>query len=194
MRYYDCDGSVYIDGKNIKSYDLLELREYFGVRFQNDAILNDTIKNNIVFGREYNEELFKEVCDIARVTEFCSYEEADTRESTARGTNLSGGQKQRILIARSLYGSPKILILDDSTSALDYKTDSLIRKDIKDKFPNITLIYVSSRVSSIASFSNIIVLENGRIYESGTHNELIENKDGIYKEIYNIQMGGEVYE
>ena len=194
MRYYDCDGSVYIDGKNIKSYDLLELREYFGVSFQNDAILNDTIKNNIVFGREYNEELFKEVCDIARVTEFCSYEEADTRESTARGTNLSGGQKQRILIARSLYGSPKILILDDSTSALDYKTDSLIRKDIKDKFPNITLIYVSSRVSSIASFSNIIVLENGRIYESGTHNELIENKDGIYKEIYNIQMGGEVYE
>ena len=195
MRYYDSIGSVYIDGKNIKSYDLKELRSYFGVSFQNDAILNDTLENNIVFGREYNEELLKEVCDIAQVSEFCSFTELKTKEATARGTNLSGGQKQRILIARSLYGCPKILILDDATSALDYKTDSLIRKRIKEKFPNITLIYISSRVSSIASFSHIIVLENGKIYESGTHNELINsNKESIYREIYSIQMGGEVYE
>lgn len=195
MRYYDSIGSVYIDGKNIKSYDLKELRSYFGVSFQNDAILNDTLENNIVFGREYNEELLKEVCDIAQVSEFCSFTELKTKEATARGTNLSGGQKQRILIARSLYGCPKILILDDATSALDYKTDSLIRKRIKEKFPNITLIYISSRVSSIASFSHIIVLENGKIYESGTHNELINsNKESIYREIYSIQMGGEVHE
>lgn len=195
MRYYDSIGSVYIDGKNIKSYDLKELRSYFGVSFQNDAILNDTLENNIVFGREYNEELLKEVCDIAQVSEFCSFTELKTKEATARGTNLSGGQKQRILIARSLYGCPKILILDDATSALDYKTDSLIRKRIKEKFPNITLIYISSRVSSIASFSHIIVLENGKIYESGTHDELINsNKESIYREIYSIQMGGEVYE
>ena len=109
---------------------------------------------------------------------------------TARGTNLSGGQKQRILIARSIYSKPKVLILDDATSALDYKTDSYIRRRIKEEFPDITLIYVSSRVSSIMNFTKIIVLDNGRIVEEGRHEDLINKESGIYKDIYTIQIGG----
>lgn len=191
MRFYDCEGKIYIDGKNIKNYELKDLRKFFGVSFQNDAILNDTIKNNIVFGRTFDEDHFNEVCEIACVNEF-AFTSKDGYDSliSARGTNLSGGQKQRLLIARSLYGKPDILILDDATSALDYKTDSIIRNKIKERFPNITLIYVSSRVSSIATFSHIIVLDKGRIVEEGRHDDLINYEKGIYKDIYTIQMGG----
>ena len=192
MRFYDCNGKIYIDGKNIKNYELKDLRKYFGVCFQNDAILNDTIKNNIVFGREYDEEHFFKICNIANVDEYSkNYDDGYDHMITARGTNLSGGQKQRLLIARSLYGRPEVLILDDATSALDYKTDSMIRAKIKEMYPDVTLIYVSSRVSSIRNFTEIIVLDNGRIVERGKHEELISLGSGIYKEIYEIQMGGE---
>lgn len=192
MRFYDCNGKIYIDGKNIKNYELKDLRKYFGVCFQNDAILNDTIKNNIVFGREYDEEHFLKICNIANVDEYSkNYDDGYDHMITARGTNLSGGQKQRLLIARSLYGRPEVLILDDATSALDYKTDSMIRAKIKEMYPDVTLIYVSSRVSSIRNFTEIIVLDNGMIVERGKHEELISLDSGIYKEIYEIQMGGE---
>ena len=191
MRFYDCDGKIYIDGLNIKNYNLHELRKIYGVSFQNDAILNDTIKNNIVFGREYDEAWFKKVCEISCVNSFAA-DNSDGYDKmiTARGTNLSGGQKQRILIARSIYSKPKVLILDDATSALDYKTDSYIRRRIKEEFPDITLIYVSSRVSSIMNFTKIIVLDNGRIVEEGRHEDLINKESGIYKDIYTIQIGG----
>ena len=191
MRFYDCDGKIYIDGLNIKNYNLHELRKIYGVSFQNDAILNDTIKNNIVFGREYDEVWFKKVCEISCVNSFAAgNSDGYDKMITARGTNLSGGQKQRILIARSIYSKPKVLILDDATSALDYKTDSYIRRRIKEEFPDITLIYVSSRVSSIMNFTKIIVLDNGRIVEEGRHEDLINKESGIYKDIYTIQIGG----
>ena len=191
MRFYDCNGKIYIDGLNIKNYDLHELRKIYGVSFQNDAILNDTIKNNIVFGREYDEAWFKKVCEISCVNSFAAgNSDGYDKMITARGTNLSGGQKQRILIARSIYSKPKVLILDDATSALDYKTDSYIRRRIKEEFPDITLIYVSSRVSSIMNFTKIIVLDNGRIVEEGRHEDLINKESGIYKDIYTIQIGG----
>ena len=191
MRFYDCDGKIYIDGLNIKNYNLHELRKIYGVSFQNDAILNDTIKNNIVFGREYDEAWFKKVCEISCVNSFAAgNSDGYDKMITARGTNLSGGQKQRILIARSIYSKPKVLILDDATSALDYKTDSYIRRRIKEEFPDITLIYVSSRVSSIMNFTKIIVLDNGRIVEEGRHEDLINKESGIYKDIYTIQIGG----
>lgn len=191
MRFYDCDGKIYIDGLNIKNYNLHELRKIYGVSFQNDAILNDTIKNNIVFGREYDEAWFKKVCEISCVNSFATgNSDGYDKMITARGTNLSGGQKQRILIARSIYSKPKVLILDDATSALDYKTDSYIRRRIKEEFPDITLIYVSSRVSSIMNFTKIIVLDNGRIVEEGRHEDLINKESGIYKDIYTIQIGG----
>ncbi|NLZ80421.1 MAG: ABC transporter ATP-binding protein [Clostridiales bacterium] len=192
MRFYDVDkGMISIDGLNIKSYEIKELREKFGVVFQNDVLFEDSIYENIRLGRELSEEQIEKAIEYARAKEFVDESEnGSSNKLNIKGANLSGGQKQRILIARALAASPDILILDDSSSALDYKTDAALRKEIGTHFKDTTTIIIAQRVSSIMNADHIIVLEDGKIIGFGNHEELIENCE-IYKEICVSQMGGE---
>lgn len=192
MRFYDVDsGEILINGMNIKGIDNLELKKMFGVVFQNDTIFNDTIYENISFGRNISLEEVKKACDYAQASEFINnLPEGLLTVMSPKGTNVSGGQKQRILIARALCNHPDILIFDDSTSALDYKTDSLVRKAINEHFTLSTTIIITQRVSSIKFCDKIIVLEEGEAIGIGTHEELVETCE-VYKEIYKSQMGGD---
>lgn len=189
MRFYDVSsGEILIDGKNIKSIDKLTLNEKFGIVFQNDTIFEETILENITLGRKINLEQIKKASVYAQASDFIENISGNyDAKLDIRGANLSGGQKQRILIARALAGRPEILILDDSSSALDYKTDANLRKQIKDNFKETTTIIVAQRVSSIMNSDHIIVLEDGEIIGYGNHDELI-NTCEIYKEISDSQM------
>ena len=195
MRFYDVDqGEVLINGKNIKSYQNEELKKMFGVVFQNDTVFNDSVYENISFGRDIPLD------DVIKASEYaCAKEFIDKLEFkydtilSPKGTNISGGQKQRLLIARSLAGNPDILILDDATSALDYKTDSIVRKAINENFANTTTLIVTQRISSIKFCDHILVIEDGDTIGYGTHDELM-NSCSVYKEIYISQMGGDIDE
>lgn len=189
MRFYDVNtGEILIDGQNIKSIDKYTLNEKFGIVFQNDTIFEDTILENITLGRKINLEQVKEASVYAQASNFIENIDGNyDAKLDIRGANLSGGQKQRILIARALAGRPEILILDDSSSALDYKTDANLRKEIRDNFKETTTIVVAQRVSSIMSSDHILVLEDGEIIGYGTHEDLI-NTCEIYKEISGSQM------
>ena len=190
MRFYDVsEGAVYINGKNVKEYPLEELRAKFGVVYQNDVIFADTIKENISFGREISLEDVKQAAEHAGAAGFIA-EKENTYEYKAaiKGGNLSGGQKQRLLIARALAGKPEILLLDDSSSALDYKTDAAIRKTIREQYAETTTILVAQRVSSVMQMKQIAVMEEGEIIGLGTHEELLAACP-VYKEIYDSQMG-----
>lgn len=189
MRFYDTDeGEVLVDGKNVKSYNLQELRRKFGVVFQNDIIFADTLMENIAFGRAVDEERGMEVLEDAMAAGFVKgYEDGLNHKAEILGANLSGGQKQRLYIARALYAKPEILVLDDSSSALDYKTDASLRKVIREKYKDTTTIVVAQRISSIMSLDNIIVLDDGKIVGQGTHEYLMETCS-LYKEIYDVQM------
>lgn len=195
MRFYDVDqGEVLINGKNIKSYQNEELKKMFGVVFQNDTVFNDSVYENISFGRDIPFD------DVIKASEYaCAKEFIDKLEFkydtilSPKGTNISGGQKQRLLIARSLAGNPDILILDDATSALDYKTDSIVRKAINENFANTTTLIVTQRISSIKFCDHILVIEDGDTIGYGTHDELM-NSCSVYKEIYISQMGGDIDE
>lgn len=191
MRFYDPDqGAVFVDGKDVRTYDKDELHRRFGVVFQNDVIFADTLKENISFGREVNEERMWQAAADARAKEFLEkYEDGLEHEAVIHGANLSGGQKQRILISRALAAKPEILILDDSSSALDYKTDADLRKAIREHYEGTTTIIVAQRISSIMNLDDIIVLDEGEIIGHGTHEELMENCT-IYQGIYKTQMGG----
>lgn len=192
MRFYDVDeGTISIDGLNIKSYERKELREKFGVVFQNDILFEDSIYENIRFGRELSEEQIEKATLYARAKDFIGESENGSfKKLSIKGANLSGGQKQRLLIARALAGNPEILILDDSSSALDYKTDAALRKEIETHFKNTTTIIVAQRVSSIMNADHIIVLEDGKVIGYGNHENLLKNCE-VYKEISVSQMGGE---
>ncbi len=192
MRFYDVnEGEILIDGVNIKSIDKVKLSEKFGIVFQNDTIFEDTILENITLGRKIDLEQVKKASAYAQASDFIENIDGNyDAKLDIRGANLSGGQKQRILIARALAGRPEILILDDSSSALDYKTDANLRKEIGDKFKDTTTIIVAQRVSSIMNSDHIIVLEEGEILGYGTHDELI-NTCEIYKEISQSQMSEE---
>ncbi len=189
MRFYDVNtGEILIDGQNIKSLDKSTLNEKFGIVFQNDTIFEDTILENITLGRKINLEQVKEASVYAQASDFIENIDGNyDAKLDIRGANLSGGQKQRILIARALAGRPEILILDDSSSALDYKTDANLRKEIRDNFKETTTIVVAQRVSSIMNSDHILVLEDGEIIGYGTHEDLI-NTCEIYKEISISQM------
>ena len=195
MRFYDVDqGDILIEGRNIKSIPNEELKKMFGVVFQNDTIFNDSVYENISFGRNIPFD------DVVRASKYaCADEFINNLEFkyntilSPKGTNISGGQKQRLLIARSLAGKPDILILDDATSALDYKTDSLVRKAINENFVNTTSIIVTQRISSIKFCDHILVREEGETIGYGTHEELINTCD-VYKEIYISQMGVDIDE
>ena len=190
MRFYDADeGSIFIDGKDVRTYDKDELHRLFGVVFQNDVIFADTVKENISFGRDVTAEELKKSAADAKAQEFIEeYEDAYEHRAVVRGANFSGGQKQRLLIARALTAAPEILLLDDSSSALDYKTDAALRKAIREHHADTTTIIVAQRISSIMNLDDIIVLEEGKIIGHGTHEELMESCT-MYQEIYKTQMG-----
>lgn len=190
MRFYEADqGSIWIDGQKVQNVKLEELRKKFGVVFQNDTIFAKSIMENVDMGRDLDENQIKEALLYARAAEFVSQKGGDIRSMLdIKGANLSGGQKQRILIARALAAHPKILILDDSSSALDYKTDAALRKEIRDHFSDTTCVIVAQRISSIMHADHILVLEDGRAAAYGTHDELMKSCQ-IYQEISNSQMG-----
>lgn len=189
MRFYDVDkGAVRINGQNIKSMDLKTLRKRFGTVFQNDMLFEDTIYENINMGRGLTRQQAEKAVIYARAEEFVEEKGGVDQGLDIKGANLSGGQKQRILIARALASGPEILILDDSSSALDYKTDAALRKEIKTHFAGTTCIVVAQRISSVMSADHIMVLEEGRILGYGTHEELMKTCS-IYQEIGKSQMG-----
>ena len=191
MRFYDADaGVVRIHGKDVRSYTREELTAMFGVVFQNDFLYADTIAENIRFGRDISHADLVKAAKIAQAHDFISAfpEGYDHRISTA-GTNLSGGQRQRVLISRAVAGNPEILILDDSSSALDYKTDANLRRVLNEMLPDATVITVAQRVSSVKNCDLILVIEEGVIIGCGKHEALMENCPE-YRQISQSQMGG----
>lgn len=190
MRFYDADcGNIFVGGRDVRTYEKDELHRLFGVVFQNDVIFADSLKENISFGRDISEEEMESAAADAMAEEFIGeYEDAYEYRAVVHGANLSGGQRQRVLIARALAASPEILVLDDSSSALDYKTDALLRKAIREHHAAATTIIVAQRISSIKGLDDIIVLDEGRMIGHGTHEELMESC-GMYQEIYRTQMG-----
>lgn len=195
MKFYEVDeGKIRINGYDINGVDKNELHKKFGVAFQNDMIFENTIYENIKFGRDLRKEDIFRASEYAQAKEFIeNLREKYNEHLTSKGSNLSGGQKQRVLISRALAKKPEILILDDSSSALDYKTDSLLRKAINDNFKDTTTIIVAQRISSIKNADKIIVLEEGKIIGYGNHDELIKDCY-VYKEISDSQMGGDIGE
>ena len=191
MRFYDADsGVIRINGKDIRSYTPEELTAMFGVVFQNDFLYADSIEENIRFGREITNDEIVEATKVAQAHDFItSFSDGFAHKVSAGGTNLSGGQRQRVLISRAIAGSPEILVLDDSSSALDYKTDANLRQALSTALPQSTVITVAQRVSSVKNCDLILVIENGVIIGSGKHDELMENC-AEYKEISDSQMGG----
>ena len=191
MRFYDTDeGVVRINGKDVRSYTPDELTSMFGAVFQNDFLYADSIEENIRFGRDIPSEDIIKAAKIAQAHDFISsFSEGYAHEVSAGGTNLSGGQRQRVLISRAIAGSPEILVLDDSSSALDYKTDASLRSALHDAFPDTTVITVAQRVSSVKNCDLILVIEDGEIIGCGKHEQLLEFCTE-YKEISDSQMGG----
>ena len=191
MRFYDVDsGVVRINGKDVRSYTPKELTAMFGVVFQNDFIYADTVEENICLGRNIPKEDIIEAAKIAQAHDFISsFSDGYDHQVSSKGTNLSGGQRQRLLISRAIAGRPEILILDDSSSALDYKTDANLRSALSTALPDSTVITIAQRVSSVKNCDLILVIEDGEIIGCGKHDDLMESCTE-YKEISDSQMGG----
>lgn len=191
-RLYDVDsGSVSVGGKDVRSYDLEYLRNSVAVVLQKNVLFSGTILENLRWGKEdATEEECREVCRLACADEFIERfpDKYETRIEQG-GSNVSGGQKQRLCIARALLKNPKILVLDDSTSAVDTATDAKIREAFAKKIPGTTKIIIAQRVSSVQHADRILVLDDGRINGFDTHEKLLETND-IYREIYNTQTKG----
>ena len=188
-RLYDVsDGEVKVGGINVKKYDLDTLRQNVAVVLQKNVLFSGTIEENLKWGDENaTEEEMKKACEISQADEYISsFPKGYKTYLEEGGINLSGGQKQRLCIARALLRKPKILILDDSTSAVDTKTDALIRKGLKETMPETTKIIIAQRVSSIQGADKIIVLDNGMVNGIGSHKELLKS-NAIYKDIYETQ-------
>lgn len=190
LRLYDVDqGDIYLDGKNIRSFSQRDMHQHFGVVFQNDMLFEATIRENVDLGRKLSDAAIERAITAAGADEFVNAKTGKTGEAlTIKGANLSGGQKQRILIARALAACPAVLILDDASSALDYKTDAAFRKALNADYDQMTKIIVAQRVSSIRSADQILVLENGRMIGLGRHDELLRSCQ-VYREISHSQMG-----
>lgn len=191
-RLYDVsEGELFVGGRDVKEYDLAALRDAVSVVLQKNVLFAGTIKENLRWGNKYaTDEEIERVCKLAQAHEFI--EEMPDKYDTfieQGGTNVSGGQKQRLCIARALLKKPKILILDDSTSAVDTKTDALIRKAMREEIPDTTKIIIAQRVVSVEDADLILVMSGGRIVDRGTHEELIKTSD-IYREVYETQSGG----
>ncbi|MCC8162722.1 MAG: ABC transporter ATP-binding protein/permease, partial [Lachnospiraceae bacterium] len=188
-RLYDAsEGCVKVGGHDVREYDLQTLRDAVAVVLQKNVLFSGTIKENLRWGNKTaSDDDLVRVCKAAQADEFIRQfpDGYDTRIERG-GTNVSGGQKQRLCIARALLKKPKVLILDDSTSAVDTRTDALIRKSFRTEIPDTTKIIIAQRVSSIEDADMILVLEDGHIAEQGTHEELLK-QNGIYREIYDMQ-------
>ncbi len=190
MRFYDADeGHIFIDGKDIRCYRPAELRRMFGVVFQNDVVFADTLEQNIRFGRDVSDAEIKSAAEDACAAAFIEeYEDVYKHKAAIHGANLSGGQKQRLLISRALAAKPAVLVLDDASSALDYKTDASLRKAIREHHGESTTVIIAQRISSIMTLDNIIMLDDGKITGYGPHEELLRSC-APYREIYEAQMG-----
>ena len=190
LRFYDAaEGGVFLDGRDVRTYEPDELRRRFGVCFQNDMIFQDTLRANVDFGRGLGEAAAESAVADAMAKEYVdALPEGLDYRADIKGANLSGGQKQRLLVARALAGKPDILILDDSSSALDYKTDAAMRRAIHEHYGDVTLIMVAQRVSSVMGMTRILVMDDGKCIGYGTHQELLETCP-VYRETFDIQMG-----
>ncbi len=191
-RLYDVtSGEVNVGGVNVKDYDLDALRNSVAFVLQKNELFSGTVKENLKWGNENaSDEEIKEACRLACATEFIeTMKDKYDSKIEQGGVNISGGQKQRLCIARALLKKPKILILDDSTSAVDTKTDALIQKSFKEFIPETTKIIIAQRISSVQNADKIVVLNGGKIENVGKHEELLE-KCAIYKEIFETQQKG----
>ena len=194
-RLYDISsGSLSVAGHDVKKYNLKTLRDNVAVVLQKNFLFSGTIAENLRWGNiNATDEELKQACQIAQAEEFIEQlpQKYNTRIEQG-GSNVSGGQKQRLCIARALLKNPKILILDDSTSAVDTKTDRLIRKGLRNDLPNTTKIVIAQRISSIEDADQIIIMEDGKINAIGKHEDLLKNNH-IYQEIYYTQnrVGGD---
>ncbi|EXJ23537.1 Lipid A export ATP-binding/permease protein MsbA [Alkalibacterium sp. AK22] len=192
LRLYDTDrGSVRLDGVNVDSMAMEDLHRRFGVVFQKDFLYADTLEENIAFGRKLSRASVYEASEHAQAESFiASLTDGMNHRLTPKGTNLSGGQKQRVLLSRALAGKPEILILDDSSSALDYKTDAELRKALFESYAETTTVMIAQRVSSIQHADAIMMLEEGKIIGYGTHEELMKSCPK-YHDMYKNQSGGD---
>ena len=190
MRFYDAqEGGVFLEGRDVRTYERDELRSRFGVCFQNDMVFQDTLGRNVDFGRDLGEAAIWSALEDAQAREYVdALPQGLDYAAAIKGANLSGGQKQRLLVARALAQHPDILVLDDSSSALDYRTDAMMRRAIQEHHGDSTLIMVAQRVSSVMGMTRILVMEEGRCIGCGTHEELLETCP-VYRETYEIQMG-----
>ena len=191
-RLYDVtEGSVQVGGVDVRDYDLEALRDKVAMVLQKNVLFSGTIKENLRWGnKDATDEEMIHACKLAQEDDFVSKmpEGYDTYIEQG-GANVSGGQRQRLCIARALLKNPKVLILDDSTSAVDTKTDALIRKAFREEIPNVTKFIIAQRISSVQDADKIIVMDDGKINAIGTHEELLESND-IYREVYNSQLKG----
>ncbi len=192
MRLYDVDeGQILINGQDIRTIPSEVLAKKFGIVFQNDFVAEGDIAHNIRFFRDISEEKLTLAAHHAQAESILAEKEAGLASAVAvRGNNLSGGQKQRLLIARALAGDPEILVLDDASSALDYQTDALLRKALRENYRNTTTVLVAQRVSSLRHADLILVLSDGQVIGCGSHNDLIETCEE-YRIIAHTQMGAE---
>ena len=195
IRFYDVtSGAIRIDGRDIRTIPREEFFKKFGIAMQHDFLYADTVEENIKFGRELSHEDVVRAAKIAQADDFIqAFPEGYEHMLSQKGTNVSGGQKQRILISRAVAARPELLILDDSSSALDYKTDANLRRALAENLTDTTVITVAQRVSSVKNCDVILVLDEGRIIGLGTHDELMVTCPE-YKEISDSQMGGAIVE
>ena len=188
LRFYDADkGRVFVDGADVRSYEEKELRSKFGVVLQNDFLMAASVEENIKFERDISDRDMKDAAERAKAASFIEeLDEGYDSQLTVRGSNFSGGQKQRMLIARALAGNPEILVLDDSSSALDYKTDASLRATLREKYPDTTIILIAQRISSVRFADKILVLDKGRAAGLGSDAELMKTCE-VYRSIYESQ-------
>ena len=184
-------GEVLVGGENVKKYKLFVLREAVSMVLQKNVLFSGTIIDNLRWGNENaTEQEVIDACKAAQAHDFVmSFPDGYNTDLGQGGVNVSGGQKQRLCIARALLKKPKILILDDSTSAVDTFTDSKIREAFKNDIPNTTKIIIAQRISSVEDADKIIVLDDGKITDMGSHSELMERSE-IYREVYTSQQKG----
>ena len=191
-RLYDVTGgSLKVGGVDVRDYDLEVLRDNVAMVLQKNTLFSGTIKENLRWGNpQATDEELRHVCRLACADEFIQvFPDGYDTHIEQGGTNVSGGQKQRLCIARALLKKPRILILDDSTSAVDTRTDAMIRKAFREEIPGTTKLIIAQRISSIQDADLIIIMEGGKILESGTHEQLLENSE-IYQNLYNTQQKG----